>query len=391
MLWLNIRKVLILFTVLVMTGMMASAAQGESSLSGVWQFTLTGTYNGSDPAEPLNRIVFSMALQEVGSYLFGTIEQERLLGVREGKNVSFRILSHGWQAGDEKNMGIQNRGEMRLKLINNNHMKGDGIGLEPAIGSAALEAFAVEAVRIGPLEDGTSGSFVDWCHLLHLDTIVSYLIGKKIPFVKPCDTCTITKDGGGFYALGQVCPDSSVKPILQATVYVPVEASTCQTRIYSFNIIADKLLWTVDDLINGLQSATEELQFLGIQDLDKMATELTEFVQHYGDFAISLGHSFKTGDRSLYISLPTQSDAACSSMQNTSFIKDIMNNFSATFLCGPNIKDTWELRRSPVPGKTCPLVEECPTDVDTSITNSNGCNTGVLYLYLFGTMKVKFD
>jgi len=401
MLWLSIRKVLILFTVLVMTGMMASAAQGESSLSGVWQFTLTGTYNGSDPAEPLNRTVFSIALQEVGSYLFGTIEQEHLLGVREGNNVSFRILSHGWQAGDDKNMGVQNRGEMRLKLVHHKYMKGDGIGLEPAIGSAALETFAVEAVRTGPLEsgtgeDGTAGSIIKWCELLQVDTIVSFFFGKKSP-VKPCDLCTIRADGGGFYAFGQVCPGSAIKPFLRATVYVPVEVSTCQTRAYSFNIIAEGLLWTVDDLINELQLETEELQLLGIKDVAKMATELTEFVRQYGDFAISLGHSFNTGNSSLYISLPTQSDAACSSLQNTSFFQDIKNKFPATVLCGPNIKDTWQLRRSIVPGKKCgsslicrcPVM--CPSDALSSVTHSDGCNTGVLYLYLFGTMKVKFD
>lgn len=391
----RIRTSWFLFSTLALLSAIPSLAIApEKSLDGVWKFTLTGVMDGSAPGAPGQTVSFSIPLVESGPYLFGTLEKDRFVGLREGNKVTFKILAQGVRDADVKAGGIQNVAEMNLTAVDGRRMKGDGLSQEAGEGAAAFETFSVDAVRTGPRGSKSAADGIDWCHLALVNTIVGALFSAAgDPVVKPCDLCTIKWDGAGLFAFGEVCPGSATTPFTRFTCFIPWESTAlCSSRDYDMTISAGKHLWTVIDLLNTLNQATDFLQFLGFPITPQMTAELVQFQDTYGDFAFSLAFNYYTDDVSLYVALPDVGgkDDACQAMEQTQLYQAInafaqrMGHFggAVNVYCGPTIHDTFTIKRSVVPD---------PTMFHPQPPHGDHCTTPIVFLYLLGTMDVTFN
>ena len=109
-----------------------------------------------------------------------------------------------------------------------------------------------------------------------------------------------------------------------------------------------------------------------------METELLSWYSQYGEFALSVGTSKNTGFTTLYVNTGVNArPGICSAIQNSSVVSAISRVFSYgsgfAVKCGSSIDDTYVLRRSVVPDPTL------------------HCSTPIGFLYLFGTINVRYN
>ena len=170
---------------------------------------------------------------------------------------------------------------------------------------------------------------------------------------------------------------------MRATLYVPWESTAiCTARDYTFTVSAGKKLQTATQMLSFLGANPEILRHLRISDVDAFAREVTQFVAEYGnDFAISVAVDLNTNYGDIYVSLPHASDAACHALKSTQFFQSIEGwlGFLGVEVkhvyCGSDIHTKFGLTRSVVPN---PL----PASL---------CTEKVVFLYVLGTIDVKFD
>ena len=347
-------------------------------LTGVWEFTFTGMSLQGDPY-PEDTSVVQVKLYDTGNQLLGMLGPDRLVGFREGKTVSLTVHSHGENDFDVKAGGIQEAGEMRLKLVNKDILTGEGFCMSSAEGLSAFEVYRVTAIRTD-LEEPVSFSPSDLCKDLQLDDIIADILGDVTDgMFEPMDVCGISKVGEGFYVFGRNGPG----PRLYATtaLYFPWKwCANCQLKDYGFSVSSGGSAGQVQTLLDDLKDAEDLLAYLGITDAKWLVDELTYLFHEFGEFAISFMYNMHTGFVTIFINLgldtPYSSDV-CYDIKWNPVVQKIIKAFDLggglNIKCGHNLTAGAHLKRSVIP--------------DYKLQ----CSTPVVFFYVLGTIEVKYD
>jgi hypothetical protein len=346
-------------------------------LTGVWEFTLTGMSLQGD-LYPEATSVVQVKLYDTGNQLLGMLGPDRLVGFREGKTVSLTVHSNGENDFDVKAGGIQEAGEMRLKLVNKDTLTGQGVSMSPAEGLSGFDVFQVTAIRTD-LEEPVSWSPSELCKDLDLGDIIADIFGDLSDGIfEPMDPCDISKDGEGYYVFGTNGPG----PRLYATttIYFPWKWDTfCSVRDYGFSVSSGGSAGQVQTLLDDLKDAEKLLAYIGI-DASSLVNELSFLFDHYGEFAISFMYNMNTGFTTMFINLgldtPYTSEV-CYDIQWNPVVQKIKEAFDLggglNIKCGHNLTAGANLKRSVIP--------------DYKLQ----CSTPVGFFYLLGTIEVNYN
>jgi hypothetical protein len=354
-------------------------------LNGQWQFTITPLEhyidtttlkgkNGNDFTAD-NCVNDEIYLYESNNQVTGYTGAIEFRGtVSDSIRLDVYELQDGRYGDDTSRLKT---GEMILHLNSFGHMEGWGNNVLNTDAGAVYETYTIFARKLGNMPQGSienirmslRSTFLDkLCSVV--GSVISYITGVITGGVfRPMGGCWGEKDGGGFYAFGQTGP-GSLLPAWTQTVYYPYEWAFCSTRVYNFDIDYEGSiieLALLKDIIRNVNPSW--LTAIGFVNDSLIIAAVEDFYNIYGDFAITMVFNLETHNLGLYVNVENGSTSAHEHHLPHAISNAIGHIANVYAFSGRNIHDSWHMRRS----------------------NFFVCNTPLLFCYLFGTAKVKYN
>lgn len=300
-----------------------------------------------------------------------------------GEHFSVSVFQHG----DEDGIELTLVAEFGLAETSEKVFEGEGRMLYDLVNDTAEtdETFTVKLVKINDVPDidfsEANLSETSTTHVLcqvssaAVSTIVSSLSGG---IVHPMSGCHKRKDGGGYYMYDNVGP-GSIFPIWTQTAYVPVEWSFCKARHYTFHIKKESDNIEIEDLLNYIEDHGHHLlKPFELEAISELNDEIQDLHDKVGHFAISVGYNTRSRNGEIYVNIKNYHHSHHDIVKGHKLIRNLYNKLSEhvdndpIIKVGENLEDKYLLRRSPVPV-------------------AQPCNTPVVFIYVVGTIKVKYQ
>ncbi len=384
--------ILILFSISSCTKP-AEKHQEKALLSGVWSFnispdksnvdtTLVKGIRGSEEEEYPAIIDEVYLYEDASGVITGDHGVLRFNGNRSGNEVTLEVYNNP-EGHFDPGMSLEKLvhiSTMTMTINEFGNMKGHGIYLEnPDYEGAQDESYFVSASKrgditnaSGALKEGNEDVLNTLCDVSASISsfLISYLSDGAF---RPIGNCYLEKDGGGYYIYGRFAPGSSL-PVYTQTVYYPFEWSWCKVRRYGFDINLrgnirgiEALKWAI-----AHQAPSDDFYIrLGYSSLEELNNLIDDFKNKYGEFAISIAYSLRTGNLSIYVNHSKGDDNGA---KNHSLVFKMASALGPHvtkiyYFSGKNIHDSWYLRRSEL----------------------GVCNSKLLFCYILGTNQVEYN
>ena len=348
----------------------------SNTLDGTWQLTMsplndyidTVTIKGKNGADfvSLPSTNDQIYLFESNGEIRGYTGPYQLRGAVSGDSMNIDIYEpiSGLYGQDTS---MIKSSEMTLRKDAFGHLSGTGrVTLDWDTVGANKDTYTISGYKISD-QDVTASFLHDLCDAVgDALSFITRILTEGI--LRPMANCWGEKQDGGFYVFGSEGP-GNILPIWTQTAYYPMEWSWCKVRRYKFDIKLKESIIEIELLEDLFEGIADFLNKIGYSSVAEMVTDVNDFFQTYGNFAISLAYNTEDGAAALYVNNEIDSGSA-STHQLPQKMRDALGPlFSNLYIfAGKDISDEWHMRRS-----------------DFFV-----CNTPLVIVYLFGTAKVEY-
>lgn len=374
----------------ILIGLSGCGGSGDTPVTGQWALNLYPTGQSSTQSEPVT--VDSLYLNEENGEVKGRSDAFTISGHRTGNVLDLTVF-----APDSSGAAVEHS-YLKLNLLGDNSVQGTGYTPEPVDVTPGDSVGSESSASPARVDFGVSGRMVSTLSSADANTVIGQpnlggaasniahtvcsIFSSAASFgvgiltgnaYRPMGGCVLAKSGGGYYVFGREAA-GSLLPVWTQNVYVPVEWAACTARDYKFKFSykGPALLTSGIELIAKSKSGGNYLPGLdllkvGGKSLTDLAVELDDLRQKYGNYALLVARHPRTGFIGLYV---IKEKGNSDELKNEAIIKTLAGNLHASVMVGKDIKDTFSLRRGPLP---------------------NVCLDQVQFTYLLGSADVTLD
>ncbi len=390
----NYRKLVIVLAIIIIAVPLKSCDKDNdddqpenTGISGQWKFTLSpdASYQDPDTVHGLTAADFnesSSTYDEVYLYedenqnIYGETMGYKIGGKRNGTSVDLILYEFPEGPIDESLQisDLEPFTNMHLTIDEFGRLNGHGDYIEdPDQEWTKVDTYFVEAVKINDITIPELKKSIKYILCDLASTFSSFAISFLSDGVfRPMASCYGHKSGGGYYAFGHEGP-GSIFPIYTQTVYIAWEWSWCKVRKYHFKINLKDEVLTYEALkleLEHIEKTWNLSHKLNFGSYEELVQVLDDFWQNYGGFAITIAFNTHTQNASVYVNYEHGKSSDVKHHPLVEAIKSLANDFADEVFVyeGKDIHDSFHMRRSEI-----------------------GCNSKIVFFYLFGTHKVNYN